>query len=262
LGQDLDVLHRDGDRARSFGADALQYERARPSYPAPLVDELLADCPGPRVLDVGCGTGKAARLFAARGCLVVGVEPDARMAAVARRSGLHVEEAAFEQWEPAGRRFDLVVSAQAWHWIDPEVGTARAAGVLTAGGLIGLIWNEGVFPPSLLRTLGTVYERRAPGLDSYSVLLGRRADERVDRAARALTENGSFGEPEVRTYAWERVYSRAEWLDQLPTHSDHRALAPDRLTALLADVGDAIDALGGSFPMRYTAWLLTAARRG
>ena len=61
---------------------------------------------GRRVLDVGSGTGKVGRLFAARGCEVLGVEPDERMADVARSHGLTVEVARVEEWEPAGRRFD------------------------------------------------------------------------------------------------------------------------------------------------------------
>ena len=36
----LDVLHDDRHRAGSFGEDAEQYDRARPSYPAPLIDDL------------------------------------------------------------------------------------------------------------------------------------------------------------------------------------------------------------------------------
>jgi trans-aconitate methyltransferase len=60
------VIHQDRRRAGSFGEAAEQYERARPSYPVELVDALMADHPG-RVLDVGCGTGKAGRLFAVRG---------------------------------------------------------------------------------------------------------------------------------------------------------------------------------------------------
>src|SRR5713226_3733227 len=100
------LLHENRRRAESFGADAERYDRARPSYPTALVDELLASKPA-RVLDVGCGTGKVGRLFLARGCEVVGVEPDPRMAGVARSHGIPVEVATFELWNPAHRMFDL-----------------------------------------------------------------------------------------------------------------------------------------------------------
>jgi len=46
--------------AESFGADAEQYDRARPSYPGALVDRIVGGRAGLDVLDVGCGTGIAA----------------------------------------------------------------------------------------------------------------------------------------------------------------------------------------------------------
>src|SRR5579871_3495605 len=74
--------------AEGFGADADRYDRARPSYPADLIDRIVAASPGRDVLDVGCGTGIAARLLQAAGCRVLGVDPDPRMASVARQAGL------------------------------------------------------------------------------------------------------------------------------------------------------------------------------
>jgi SAM-dependent methyltransferase len=71
--------------AESFGADAGRYDRTRPPYPAALVDRVIAAAPGrdrgpagpggPDVLDVGCGTGIAARQFQEAGCSVLGVWP-------------------------------------------------------------------------------------------------------------------------------------------------------------------------------------------
>ena len=86
---DPDRSHTNRSRAESFGAGARAYDRARPSYPSALIDDVLAD--GPRaVLDVGCGTGKLARLIAERGVPVLGVEIDERMAEVARAHGIDV----------------------------------------------------------------------------------------------------------------------------------------------------------------------------
>src|ERR1700748_2323319 len=97
--------HQERQIAESFGVDASRYDRTRPPYPAALIDRIVADGPGPDVVDVGCGTGIVARQLQAAGCRVLGVEPDARMAEFARHSGVDVEIATFETWEPAGRRF-------------------------------------------------------------------------------------------------------------------------------------------------------------
>jgi len=119
--------HQHRQVAESFGPDAERYDRTRPSYPGALVERIVASSPGPGVLDVGCGTGIAARQFQAAGCRVLGLDPDARMADLARQGGLEAEVAIFEAWDPAGRTYDAVVSGQAWHWVDPVAGQAAAA---------------------------------------------------------------------------------------------------------------------------------------
>src|ERR1017187_8836313 len=137
--------HQHRQVAESFGSDAERYDRARPSYPAALVERIVAASPGPDVVDVGCGTGIAARQFQAAGCQVLGVDPDARMADLTRQSGIEVEVAKFEAWNPAGRGFDAVIAGQAWHWVDPVAGAAKAAQVLRPGGRLAAVWN--VFQP-------------------------------------------------------------------------------------------------------------------
>src|SRR5262245_21600195 len=65
-----------------FSGLAELYARCRPDYPAAALDFVLSRCglaPGALLVDVGCGTGIAARLFAGRGLRVVGVEPNADM---------------------------------------------------------------------------------------------------------------------------------------------------------------------------------------
>ena len=235
------------------------YDRARPSYPPALVDALLAG--GARVvLDVGCGTGKAGSLLAARGCVVLGVEVDARMAAVASANGLAVEVAPFERWDPAGRRFDLVISAQAWHWIEPQAGAEKAALVLAEGGSIGLFWNFGDPPAHVRERLAPIYARLAPGLENYSIVLDSQRT-RVEETLTGIAATGRFGSVETRSFAWSQTHETSGWLDHLSTHSDHQALPPAQRERLLDAVGDAIDALGGSFAMSYEA-VLVSARRG
>jgi SAM-dependent methyltransferase len=252
-------LHLDRARAGSFGDDAERYDRARPRYPRVLIDRLLVGHPR-HVIDVGCGTGIVSRLLVDGGADVVGVEPDERMAAVARRHGLSVETETFETWDPHGRVFDLLVSGQAWHWVDPTAGSAKAAEVVKPGGRVALFWNLGRPPGDLRERLDRVYRSVAPELVDTSVLLGHGAAERPGVAADALRANGDWQHVETETFPFDLDYRTAQWLDLLETYSDHRALGPRRLSALLEEVAFEIDRDGGSFVMHYETTLVSATR--
>src|SRR6476620_3712684 len=68
-------------RALSFGSVAAAYERYRPGYPDQLVDTVLsyAELPIRNALEIGSGTGKATRAFAARGIAITATDPDPAM---------------------------------------------------------------------------------------------------------------------------------------------------------------------------------------
>jgi SAM-dependent methyltransferase len=259
-------LHEQRKVAESFGSDAGRYDRARPSYPAALVDRIVAASPGtgtPRILDVGCGTGISGRLFQAAGCQVLGVDPDARMAELARDGGLDVEVAKFEEWDAGGRSFDAVIAAQAWHWVDPVAGAAKAAAVLRPGGRLAVFWNALQPPADLRAAFGEVYQRALPdspvggfwsrpAVDAYLVGCGKTAD--------AMRQAGGFGEPQTWRFDWSRPYTRDEWLDVVPTFGGHSLLPPTVQAELLAGIGAAVDAAGGAFTMDYATVAATAAR--
>src|SRR5262249_19498440 len=163
--------HQAREIAESFGSDADRYDRARPRYPDALVDRIVAGAPqsgrNPGILPVGGGTGIVARQFQAAGCRVLGVDPDARMADLARRRGLEVEVSTFEAWHSAGRAFDAVVSGQAWHWVDPVAGAAAAVRALRPGGRLAGVWNAFQPPSDLAEAFAAVYRRVMPDLPLF-----------------------------------------------------------------------------------------------
>ena len=113
--------------------------------------------------------------FRRPGCQVLGVDPDARLAEFARHSGVEVEVSTFEAWEPAGRKFDAVVSGESWHWVDPVAGAAKAAEVLRPGGRLAVFWNTGQPRAGLDEAFAEVYRRVLP--ESLVARLGRRSIE-------------------------------------------------------------------------------------
>jgi SAM-dependent methyltransferase len=253
--------HQVREVAESFGSDAGRYDRARPSYPQALVTRIIAQCPGTDVLDVGCGTGIAARQFQAAGCRVLGVDPDARMADVARRGGLEVDVATIESWNPAGREFDAVVAAQAWHWVDPVAGAAKAGQALRPGGRLAVFWNAFQPPPGLGEAFASASGQAMPGSPSFwTKPIVEMYLKGCEKAADGIRQTGAFGDPEQWRFDWERRYTRDEWLDQVPTFGGMSQLPPDKMAALLAGMGAAIDAVGGSFTMQYATVAATATR--
>ena len=256
--------HEVREMAGSFGLDAERYDRARPGYPQAMVDRIIAGSPGRDVLDVGIGTGISARPFHAAGCRVTGVDVDDRMARLAERQGFEVEVARFEEWDPGGRMFDLVIAGQAWHWVSPVAGAVKAAQVLRPAGRLAAFWNVFQFPARLSEAVAGVYRQVLPGspfsrgtsagLAAYSGLTTKAAD--------GIREAGGFGPSEQWQFDWERPYTRDEWLDQVPTSGGHSQFPPGKLDELLAGIGAAIDSVGGVFTMSYTAVVVTAARAG
>jgi SAM-dependent methyltransferase len=239
-------VHLDRERAESFGAVAEQYDRFRPGYPPELIDDLAALRPA-HVLDIGCGTGKAARLLSARGLPVLGVEIDPGMAAIARAHGIDVEVERFEAWDPAERRFDLVVSGQAWHWIDPRVGAPKVARLLTPGGTVALFWNYDDLDAPTRAVADAVYREHAPELlDAFRNKPTRQLDD--------LRAAGVFSSVRTRTYEWERTVSVADWVGVVGTHSDHLMLGPRRLATVqdalrraLEQAGEVVRLRGGTY---------------
>ncbi|MET7376259.1 class I SAM-dependent methyltransferase [Micromonospora arida] len=158
-------------RALSFGMVARRYERHRPGYPAELVDLVLtyADRPVRSALEIGAGTGKATRLFAAAGVTVTATEPDGAMLAELRKhvpADVRTVRAAFEDLRP-GARYHLVYAAAALHWTKPEGRWSRMAALLEPGGVFASFGG----PIQLVdpAVADAVRIARAPFLDSDEI---------------------------------------------------------------------------------------------
>jgi len=247
-----------------FGEVAERYDRARPTYPAELVGDVaeILGLPGrARVLEVGTGTGKATVLWAGAGYDVLCLEPSEEMAAIARRNfaergNVTIETVGLEDWPLEPESFDLVTAAQAWHWVDREIGFSKAHDALNPGGGVALFWNwERERPTDIDVVFDDVYQRVAPELVQEPL------KHRVGEAIRdELVASPHFGDVTVRRYPWEKVYTPDTYVDLLGTHSDHRMLADDARRRLHGGVADVIESLGGSVTIGYTTEVLIAAR--
>jgi SAM-dependent methyltransferase len=254
-----------------FGEVAELYDRHRPAYPDAVVDDLVELAglePGALVLEVGAGTGKATAMFAARDIRVLAVEPSEEMSAVARRvcagrAEVQIEQTDFERWDPAGREFPLLFAAQAWHWVDPAAGFAKAAHVLSAGGVLAAFWNRQVWDRAELRDVVLeAYRQAAPELLAKNDPIHPASSLPSDAPEwrRAVDRTDGLAGAEVRDYEWSETYSARDYAALLETHSTVRVLDPDRRRTLVGAVARAIESHGDELTLPLVTRLCLARR--
>jgi SAM-dependent methyltransferase len=194
---------------------------------------------------------------------VLGVEPDAQMAEVARAKGLTVEISRFEDWDAAGRTFDAIVAGQTWHWVDPEGGASKAASALHEGAILALFWNAPYPSAELAAEFARVFDSLETGLPFNPWRPSSRADPYgaiIDAAAAGLDKSHAFGEVQRLSFDWSSTVSREAWLAQTKSSGGINRLAPDTLDRLLNGIAAAVDAAGGNVELDYTSVLALATR--
>jgi SAM-dependent methyltransferase len=245
------ALYSDRDRAESFGSVAAAYDRFRPSYPDALISDLIELGPE-RVLDVACGTGKVAVPLLACGLSVLGVEADPKMAAIARTHGLIVEEAKFEDWDDAGRTFDLITCGQGWHWIDTSVADEKAARLLNPGGTLAMFWNREFFDDDLRADLDRAYDMHA------RELAGADRGHTDEPFVEHLREVGKFASVDTEVFRWSTTIETDDLVGRSSTYSDHIRLPDEQREALLGAIREVIDAHGGTVSLHFKTYAIFA----
>lgn len=250
----------------TFDQVADLYDRHRPGYPDALIDDVVAlsGIPaGGRILEIGCGTGQASLPLARRGHALLGLEPGPNLARIAAKHLATYPDASivvqsFEDWTLEAEAFDLVVCAQAFHWITPEIRFTKAHAAMRPGGALAVFGSAALLDRTPARAaLDAVYAAHAPDL------LGRPATVWYARGGsleKLFAASGCFEPAVSRQYEWSIPYTVSEYLGLLRTYSDHRLLAEDRREALLAAIATVIEDHGGTLDVAYEASLFVAHR--
>jgi SAM-dependent methyltransferase len=272
--EDVCVTSASRDLGRVFDEVPDLYERVRPSYPETMITDLvtIADLNArSEVLEVGSGTGKATRLLAGRVGSILAIEPGAGLTAVARgrladAADVQFETTTFERWDDRGRRFDAVVSASAWHWVDPDVGWRRAHDVLRPGGWIALPGNVVVRRPDDIE----VYAETA---DLHQQFCPDDPDWEHPPLEQDVLDTSScwgdladpgplFGPCVVRWYPSVQTFDGNGFADLLRTLSVYRKLPAEVREPLLAAIAERVRTRMGDLAIRRYLGVLRMAPRG
>ena len=235
------------EKRATFNEVAELYDKARNHYPDSLFDELhkLTQLPSAaRILEIGSGTGIATLPLAERGYRIIGVELGHDMAAVVRHklaafSNVDIQLASFEDWQPPAEPFDLVLSATAFHWLDPDIRFQKTASVLKDRGHLAIVKYHHIAggDQSFFDQVQLCYEQYKP----HSKQLQLPRIENMYPDTEELVQCGLYERPVIRRYVMEETYNRQQYLDLLATYSDHRTLEPLTRQRLFECIGTLID---------------------
>lgn len=258
--------HRDRELLRrTFGSVAEQYDRARPTYPGVVFDDLAtlaALAPGSRVLEIGPGTGKATAELVRRGYRVTGVELSPELAKLARKNvpAAEIEVGNFEEWEPAQADFDAVTAFAAFHWIAPELRFAKPARLLRPGGALAVVHGHHVLPDDgdpFFAEVQEDYDTVVPHPDN-------RPPEHPDAVgsewADEFRASGVFDRVEERRHLQPLAYSADGFIALSGTFSDNIALPAAQRNELFRRMHARIEARGGTVTKHYLLMLTVGYR--
>lgn len=269
----------------TFDQLAAAYDAARPSYPSAAMSDLCTRCRlagTSAVLEIGCGTDQATRDLAPVVGWVRCLEPGPNLALRARTNlsvfaNAEVVDTTFEADDHPGN-YDAVVSATAFHWVDPAIAFPKAARVLRPRGCIALLTNvhaRGGTEGQLSTDFRDLHLRLAPDVGSWTFPsvadIEANASGGWDIAAvwsrveRRFADPSSvdhlFEAPEVSAYPWLVAYDTASYLTMLSTQSAYALMDPARRDELLSEMGRLVEKeLGGAVTKQYVTILATARR--
>ncbi len=265
MGDDVGPCRR-GD---SFDQVADLYDRYRPTPPTAVVDALinLTDIGArTRVVEFACGTGQLSVPLAATGAELTCVEPGAHLAAIAARNlsqfgTARVECATFEDWPASIERFDAVVVANAFHWLDADLRVAKPAALLRAGGSLAILHTHHVHGGTPGFAEASQHSYRRSGLASDLTFRPPHPDELP------VSYPELEGVPAYATVQRERFqiptrYTTDEYSGLLQTDSLVNTLDPGARTRFLDEIAFLIDdSFGGVIERSYLYELIVATRR-
>ena len=255
-------------RRESFDAVADAYDSYRPAPPIEVVDAVIASSNlhrGSRVLEIGCGTGQLSVPLAEHGVDLVAIELGSHLAALARRNldefpNARVEVSAFEDWQLPTYKFDALVCASAFHWLDPAIRFSKSAEALLPAGSLTILHVHHVRggTPGFFEDTQPSYVKWGLSDDPF---FEPTAPADVPTMYPELDELREFRSVERRRFEVPMLHSTASYVGWLRTDSLVNSLDDEARRGFLQDIELLIASKYHGTVVRNFVYDVTVARR-
>ncbi len=218
----------------SFSSISDEYDKNRIDYPEELIDFIISKIKDKsNILEIGAGTGIASEMFAKKGFSLSLVEPSKNLLDIAKKKLQSYKMAyfndSFENVNLPENSFDLVFSAQAFHWIDPDIGFQKVYDLMKNDGYFTVFWNVYHNDGSkLLREVKALYDNHCPDFN-----MGRAAE-----IIESLRASDLFRNSEKKQYQREVVIGKSRYFEMVKTYSWVASLSPEKKELFVEELDD------------------------
>ncbi|UVI30426.1 class I SAM-dependent methyltransferase [Paenibacillus spongiae] len=200
-----------------FDQTADYYDKYRPSYPQKVMDSLVSAAnitDKSAILEIGSGSGKATELLVPYRCHILCVEPGSNLVREGRRKFakypfVRFEESRYEEYAAKGTSYDVIFSAQAFHWIPQPIGFEKCAAALMEGGYLALIWNMYLTYDNELDHELVALSNKYGGFADFLSEDG--CEKRISSVASQIEHSGLFTKPQIDRHLWSQAYTADEY---------------------------------------------------
>jgi len=212
-------MKRDRTLKNLFGKVSDVYDSARPGYHDKLITDIISISginKTSSILDVGCGSGKATKLFGQKGYNILGIDISYELIKIAKKNSQNFQNisykfSSFEDLFLPQNTLDLIISAQAWHWLNPNIAYKKAHNLLTKNGFLALFWKVQQYRKlSFLANLRELYIKHCPKYHN---------PEAVKSAEKEISESKFFYNLEKKEYFIDIEYSKQKYTQMVSTMS-------------------------------------------
>ena len=250
------------NRAILFDQAAEQYDTYRPSYPKILIEKMLnlsKISNSSRILEIGCGTGKATVMIAPQGCVLDCIDPGERLLAIAKVRckewpNVSFIKGKFDELELKRNYYDLVFAAQSFHWTNPKTRWNNCKKILLKCGSVAILRNHPIPPNTKVGLiLAKVIHQESHGIIEPDPVDFTSED---DNWILDMESSGFFEKPLIYRMNWSRRLSAEEYAGLFSTYSDFLSLSVLEQKRIKEAIIKVIGENGGSYDYLYESVLI------
>lgn len=252
----------------TFSKVVNDYDYGRPTYPVELYEKICEFSginQGADILEVGVGTGQATDRFIGKGFhldLLEVSEEQVRFLTekYKEHNGVMLHRGYFEEFA-SEKKYNLIYSATAFHWVNSEIGYPKAYEMLKPGGTMAVFWqmssvtyhDTGIF-------LG-LNEIKKKYLPEESLGFDEEGIQKVkEKRIKQIQSGGCFSEPQIFEYRWIDEYDSNRYATLVNTYSSTQLLEDDVREKYLQEIKNYIDAHGRKVEMPQLVYLYLVRR--